>query len=90
MACPTCDHTMSEMGCRTTDRPFFICPRCGTAKTCDGAVAAPALVDFCRSFRNQVFKPGANQEATFTVAELDQLWTKAGIREAINLPAARP
>ena len=42
MSCPSCDHTMHAMGCRTTDRPFYWCPRCGTTKTCDGEVGVPA------------------------------------------------
>lgn len=34
MACPTCDHTMQNVGA-VNDRIFW-CPRCGTLRTCTG------------------------------------------------------
>lgn len=80
MACPTCDGTMQATGCKVTDRPFFWCPRCGTFKSCDGEVAVPALIAWCRSF--QLFIDGHD-------ARLAHEWRVAGINEAINTPERR-
>lgn len=89
MSCPTCSHTMMALGCRTSDSPFYICPRCGTAKTCDGVVCVPALVDFCRRFGVEVWASSSARN-TVSTDELDAIWNRLGIRDSINLPAARP
>lgn len=34
MACPTCDHTMQNLG--VENQKIFWCPRCGTLKTISG------------------------------------------------------
>lgn len=88
MACPTCDHTMTEMGCRTSGNPFFICPRCGTAKTCDGVVVVPALVEFCRGFISELWSRSV-APGTVGLADIIAAWEKRGIHEAINVPADR-
>ena len=49
MSCPTCDHTMHSLG---TAPRYFWCPRCGTIKSCEADIAAPALVDRCRRLRD--------------------------------------
>lgn len=33
MSCPTCDHTMHNLGLDQAGRRTFWCPRCGTIKT---------------------------------------------------------
>ena len=82
MSCPTCDHTMHQMGCRSTDLPFFWCPRCGTIKTCDAVVGVPVLIDRCRKFQDEALgdSPVASTKTWFTL----------GIPESINIPAERP
>lgn len=45
MSCPTCQHTMTNLG--VPEKRVFWCPRCGTVKSCTagGEVAdRPALV----------------------------------------------
>lgn len=88
MSCPTCDHTMTALGCRTSDSPFYICPRCGTAKTCDGIVCVPALVDFCRRFPAELW--GKSTLHGINPIDVAAEWDKLGIRDAINLPGERP
>lgn len=80
MSCPTCDHTMHQMGCRSTDLPFFWCPRCGTIKTCDATVGVPVLIDRCRKFGESLI--GECAEHTFQ-------WKQLGIAESINVPTER-
>jgi len=84
MACDTCGHTMHSMGCRTTDLPFFWCPRCGTIKTCDAVVGVPALPERCRRFRDLAENGMGLSPASAA------LWHRLGIAEAINLPQDRP
>lgn len=55
MSCPTCSHTMQNIGCSSTmfQARHFWCPRCGTLKVDnDGimpdAVEAPKLVGHVR------------------------------------------
>jgi hypothetical protein len=81
MPCPTCDATMTPMGCKVTDRTFFWCPRCGTMKTCeDGPAVMPDLVHRCREF----------ESVRLVVAAGDfRSWYRLGIAEAINVPANR-
>lgn len=88
MPCPTCDHTMTELGCRTTGSPFFVCPRCGTAKLCDGVVVVPALVDACRLFPPDLWSR-SSVGGTVTLADILAAWEKLGIRDSINLPGQR-
>ena len=80
MACPTCSGTMHSLGCRTTDRPFFWCPRCGTIKPCDTEHSVPALVDRCRTFEDKYVGRG----------KLFNYWHQLGIRESIRWPEDRP
>ena len=40
MACPTCKHTMQNLGIDGAARRVFWCPRCGTLKTDDGNYVA--------------------------------------------------
>ena len=89
MACPTCDHTMTELGCRTSGTPFFVCPRCGTARTCDGTVLVPAVIDFARRFIGQV-NGLSTVGVTVALADIRGMWEKLGIRESINVAAERP
>lgn len=88
MPCPTCDHTMTQLGCQTSGNPFFLCPRCGTTKTCDGIVAVPALVEFCRRFPADLWGRSV-QPGTVTLADILAAWEKTGIQEAINVPGER-
>lgn len=87
MSCPTCDATMTALGCKTSGGTFFICPRCGTAKTCDGTVCVPALVDFCRLFLPNL--QGTYQDGLF-MTRIKEVWNMVGIRESINTPDQRP
>ena len=81
--CPTCSHTMTAFGCKVTDRNFYVCPRCGTIKTCDGlnapTIIVPVLIERCREFEK--FLP-INQSLKAT-------WRKLGIAESINVPENR-
>ena len=88
MSCPTCDHTMTALGCRVTDKPFFVCPRCGTTKTCNGdtinepVIVVPDLVRRCRAFERELVASNLD----FGVRE----WIRHSLSESINLPADRP
>ncbi len=81
MPCPTCSHTMQQLGCCTdTGLKFFWCPRCGTLKPCDTEAAAPALVSFCRRYEQAVMIDGAPPTLN---------WERMGIAESINVPRER-
>lgn len=87
MTCPTCDHTMHQLGCCViTGMPFFWCVRCGTIKTCDNEPAAPALVTRCQTFEDAL----ANPITGAVGANLRLLWHTLGIDESINVPGRRP
>lgn len=91
MACPTCDHTMHNLGIDGKGpvgmtRRVFWCPRCGTLReeVSDSGAAAthdesPKLVGRCREFEEQV-PHGAG---------VIPLWRRLGIAEAIYPPEAR-
>jgi len=52
MACPTCDHTMKNIGHRSMYAIFW-CPRCGTLKNNhDNQFEAPKLVERSRALRS--------------------------------------
>jgi hypothetical protein len=74
MSCPTCDHTMQNLG------TWFWCPRCGTIKpTAQGTTTyeAPRLVDRVRT---------AVGDMTYD----DRVWADAlGIVESIYPPDQR-
>lgn len=89
MACPTCSATMSQLGCRTSGNSFFLCPRCGTYKTCDGTVGRPALVDFCRGFLVALWSQSTVGGAV-SMADIKAAWERLGIRESINTEGERP
>lgn len=88
MACPTCGHTMQNLGVDSGPGPtrrVFWCPRCGTLREelSDGTGAqtsdeAPKLVGRCREF-GETLGP-----AWFG------LWRRLGILEAIHTPGDRP
>jgi hypothetical protein len=98
MSCPTCGHTMSNLGLDQAHRRTFWCPRCGTIKTefdvtvtddFGGSVrrvneehGTPFLVTSCRRFA-----PSLKALSPYTGAET--AWHRLGIPEAINLPADR-
>ena len=76
MACPTCSHTMQNLGLEM-NRAFW-CPRCGTLSFGDGRhVETPALVERCQQF-GQTLGP-----SWFS------LWKQFGIAESINIPEER-
>jgi hypothetical protein len=83
MSCPTCDHTMSPMGCKITDATFYWCPRCGTIKPCDHAAVAPAIIDRCRNFAVTL------KNSDGTPAEHRNHWRVLGVAESINRPEDR-
>lgn len=81
MPCPTCDHTMSRLGCQYSEcQGSWACPRCGTLKIGhdDGHVdvIVPSLVERCRQFEQYV------RDDTF--------WHQLGVAESINTPENRP
>lgn len=85
MSCPTCDHTMTAIGCRVSDRDFFWCPRCGTIKTCEAEEAVvPDLVRRCRKFIDTA------GTAFALIPSLHEQWQWVGIKESINIPENRP
>jgi hypothetical protein len=92
VACPTCSHTFTPMGCCTvTGRPFHWCPRCGSVRDCDGNVTAPALVDFSRGFARRMLEDPICGSMTSTCrAEFLRRWDGSGVRDSINVPADRP
>jgi hypothetical protein len=55
MACPTCEHTMQNLG--VPEARYFWCPRCGTVRSVapDGFenVSTPLLVGRCRRFEEE-------------------------------------
>jgi hypothetical protein len=75
MSCPSCSHTMHQMGCRSTDLPFFWCPRCGTIKNCDAVVGVPVLLERCREFEKTL----GDERASNAVK-----WHALGIEESIR------
>lgn len=91
MACPTCGHTLQNLGLDPapggTERPtrrVFWCPRCGTLREeiSDGTGAqtndeAPKLVAHCREFEERV--PNG----------VIPLWKRTGIAESIYPPSLR-
>ena len=81
MACPICNHTMSNLR-----DVIFWCPRCGTiADHSDGGMyERPKLVEACRKYENEVLVAG---EGSITACSL---WYRLGIEAAINVPTARP
>lgn len=82
MACPTCSHTMTPLGCRVTDRTMHHCCRCGTQRLCDGEFVVPDLVRRCREF-----EAAAHRYETCRAAF--DAWVRLGIAEAINKPENR-
>jgi len=40
--CHHCGRGMIQLGCRSTDMPFYWCAGCGSTRTCDGNQATPA------------------------------------------------
>lgn len=101
MGCPTCDHTMQNLGLDTAGRRSFWCSRCGTVKTeFDGTFTddfgtqsrqtiseheAPFLVKRCREFEKWC-KEGIGWGNTNHYKQ----WLGLGLPEAINIPADRP
>jgi hypothetical protein len=79
---------MHQLGCHETGRPFFWCPRCGTTKTCEGDIAAPALVEWCRKYESRAVGPiDANPKSN---EPHQNAWKGSGISEAIHKPEDRP
>lgn len=89
MACPTCDHTMEQLG-RVNFEVCFLCPRCGTVKVQYLAnpnaesVYVPKLVERCRNFETDSLLP-----LLAVSGEIGKLWHRLGIAESINLPEKR-
>lgn len=85
MACPTCDHTMVNLGTIPTG---FWCERCGTIKTDDVVGASvPKLVERMR----HVIAQAKNDAHTYPEAKsfLD-VYHRLGITESIHRPEDRP
>jgi hypothetical protein len=87
MACPTCSHTMTRLGCqfqgdKTVCIGTFWCPRCGTLST-EGAITAPALVGRVRTFRDGAY----NGQGLFPCDK--RLWHTLGIGESIEPESVR-
>lgn len=101
MACPTCDHTMQNVGTSPVGRPLFWCGRCGTVHSepsgrvdpsadsnlADGYYGVPKLVERCRTVRNSVTFARAD---AMTGDVLSHLWETVGIAESIHPPGGRP
>lgn len=87
MACPTCDHTMHNIGTNRSHQVFW-CPRCGTIRDRNPhstdevrETAVPMLVQRCRDYHDEAF-------GCVTTRHVD-LWRRCGIAESINLPTNR-
>lgn len=90
MSCPTCAHTMNDLGlsappltAREPVRRVYWCPRCGTLREELSDAAghqtndeAPKLVERCRELGETLAPPWA------------ALWRRLGIAEAIDTPGA--
>lgn len=92
MACPTCDHTMSRLGCQYSEcQGTWACPRCGTLKVGhnDGRfdVIVPSLVERYREF--SAFFASKSKVMLSPTAVLS-IAREHGIDECVNLPANRP
>lgn len=85
MACPTCGHTMQNVG--GTDHRVYWCNRCGTLLEKGPneweRKEAPMLVERCREFEQH-----ASEAAT--VLQVVRMWHRLGITESINTPGDRP
>lgn len=93
MSCPTCGHTMQNMG-----GAFFWCPRCGTVKERWGpgtrtleqavevddaaALYVPDLVQRCRDFASLMHLIEAHE----TTRSIIGYWQSRGIEESIGPP----
>lgn len=74
MPCPTCDHTMQNLGVES-ERKFW-CPRCGTIKTVAGEreeIEAPALVQHVAKAEDFTIRTSVDG-ATIQFAVIDLLW----------------
>ena len=91
MPCPTCSHTMQNLGLDSAGRRVFWCPRCGTLReevsdNSSGIPAAqtndeaPKLVPRCREF----------EETVPNGAGVIPLWQRLGIAESIYPATERP
>lgn len=81
MACPTCDHTMENVGCMHDpyhDVPLFWCPRCGTLKAniVNGENEVPKLVGRVIEFGSTLTDQDGRVIANFE---------RCGIRESVTL-----
>lgn len=89
MSCPTCDHTMINVGKWDTAGlcPLFWCPRCGTIR-CHNAEAdrAPHLVAYCRNLARDVARADV---AVFAREAPLRMMHRTGILQSINLPKER-
>lgn len=99
MACPTCDHTMQNVGTSPMGRPLFWCGRCGTvhsepsgrvdpsgeSNVADGYYGVPKLVERCREFQLQM-TVGTGLGSQYASKPLKELWHRLGIAESINPP----
>lgn len=89
MSCPTCDHTMSRLGCQYSEcAGSWACPRCGTLKIGheDGRfdIITPDLVARCRGFVDNLTASWSPTE------EVMERLRKLGVLESINRPEDRP
>ncbi len=70
MPCPTCSHTMQNLGLATNGRRTFWCSRCGTIKTeAEGLheVAVPKLVGHVRQGNADAFPMGDGRTTQYAV-----------------------
>lgn len=88
MPCPTCGHTMQNLGLSEepveTVRRVYWCPRCGTlreeindAAACQTNDEAPKLVARCREFEDQM------------PPSLFPRWKQTGVAESLYPPGER-
>jgi len=91
MSCPTCDHTMENVGITGNGGRVFHCPRCGTLCQAFGSPGGyersdyvPKLVPRCRAFASDPLLP-----LLAVSGEVGKLWHRLGIAESINPPDRR-
>ena len=92
MACPTCDGTMTPLGCcLVTGQYVHWCPRCGTVKPCDAETVAPDLVRRCRVLLAETYRVARLPTAADREREEGKIVRHmANVAESISTPENRP
>lgn len=88
MPCPTCTHTMKNLGIDDAQRKVFWCSRCGSLKVEHAnsftETEWPALVQRVRNLINDV---ATNKIGT--VPELESQFVRRGLKDAVWTPEER-